>query len=301
MVTTPLQRARSLELPTRDATLHRDRSVQRFWAEHRELLQAAWEEWGTTEQREEPGPAWLDSALLEAVEAAWVDPAKEYAVRELWEEVAPGVHQARFVDSAHLGALRGYLQAAEAASIPVRPPYGIVLNRKGAMLDPRSDGFLAAPGFQVFYKLIMNRVMRPVGRLLFPEVTGFDGQSFGFSIQYQAGMDTSIRPHTDASSITLNINLNLPDEPFEGSEVRFFDPRTGKSKDLVFEPGMAVIHRGHLAHAALPITKGERTNLVLWSYGRGGRVAPRAGAVPTRSAHERWTVPDEAPDGYAPF
>lgn len=131
--------------------------------------------------------------------------------------------------------------------------------------------YLPAPAFQALYRLLMDRIMRPVSQLLLPEVAGFDPQSLGLSIRYQPGMDTSIRPHTDASATTLNINMNRPEEDFSGSEVDFFGPG-GQRTTFTFAPGMAVIHGGGVAHQARPITSGERSNLVLWLYGDQGRM-----------------------------
>lgn len=89
--------------------------------------------------------------------------------------------------------------------------------------------------------------MRPISRMLFPEVMGFDTQTFGFSIYYEPNTDSSIRPHTDASAVTLNINLNLPGEEFTGSQVDFYHPYTGDIKSLTFKPGTAMLHRGNIA------------------------------------------------------
>jgi len=46
--------------------------------------------------------------------------------------------------------------------------------------------------------------------------------------------------------------------------------------NVTFTPGMAVLHRGMLRHAAYPIRKGERIQLIIWVFGPGGyvRVAP---------------------------
>ncbi len=208
--------------------------------------------------------------MRRAVEAAWADPSAETSVRNLWEEVFPGVYKAQFLDLGRLASLRAYLDDVADAGIPLRPPYGISLNRGGAMLDPRSEGYLAAPAFQDFYSTLMNSYMRPISRLLFPDVMGHDTQTFGFSIQWQADADTSLRAHTDASSVTLNINLNLPGEGFEGSGVRFFDRHTRKVDELSFAPGTALIHHGSVPHESMPITQGTRSNFVLWLYGDGG-------------------------------
>ncbi len=291
-----LQRARSLDLPSREAMLQRAPSVQQFWDKNRHLLSDAWREWEESEQEclFTPDDSLLGANLRDAVVQAWEDPTKESAVRDLWQEVSPGVFQCQFFDPERLADLRGYLEDLANAKIPLRPPYGIVLNRRGAMLDPRSEGFLAAPGFQRFYRELVEKYMRPIARLLFPEVMGYDTQTFGFSIQYQAGMDTSLRLHTDASAATLNINLNLPGEEFTGSEVDFYDPNTGRVKRLTFKPGSAMIHRGNVPHAAQPITSGERSNLVLWLYGDHMQIPQQAEQNVDIDAHLRWTVPSLA-------
>ncbi|CZF78437.1 hypothetical protein GCE9029_00835 [Grimontia celer] len=297
-----LDQARNLTLPSRQEMLMRTPTVQKFWDNNRELLSSAWKEWQRTEQ----GNAFkLDESLLnaklrDAVNKAWEDPTTELDVKELWEEVAPGVFQCQFFDPERLAQLRGYLENVANAEIPLRPPYGIALNRHGAMLDKRSEGYLAAPEFQAFYQSVMDKYMRPVARLLFPEVTGYDSQTFGFSIQYQPGVDTSLRLHTDASAATMNINLNLPGEEFTGSEIDYYDPATGVVRRLSFEPGIAMIHRGSVPHAAQPITSGSRTNIVLWLYGDRMQI-PVRGLTQEIDAKARWTVPVSTPDSYAPF
>ncbi|MEM9838107.1 MAG: 2OG-Fe(II) oxygenase [Pseudomonadota bacterium] len=302
MTTNSLHQARSVARPSRDAMLQRQPSVSQFWHQDKELFEKAWREW----EEAHTHAAKLDSTLYDpkfyaTVTEAWENPEAEDKVRELWTEVLPGVYEAQFFDPEKLANLRAYLDDVAHADIPLRPPYGIVLNRGGAMLDPRSEGYLAAPTFQTFYRDLMNRVMRPVSRLLFPEVTGYDTETFGFSIQWQADKDTSLRPHTDASSVTLNINLNLPGEDFSGSAVGFFDRTTGQKVDYTFKPGSAVIHRGDVPHVSQPIIKGERSNFVLWLYGEHGRI-PSFGA-PSRHSdpHERWTIPQPTGDTFAPF
>lgn len=298
-----LAQARALELPSREAMLKRSLSVQQFWDNNKALLADAWKEWDEAERLQAfvPNDALLDSKLREAVTVAWNDPTKEHAVEDLWQEISPGVYQAQFFDPKRLIEFREYLDEIANAQIPMRPPYGIALNRYGAMLDPRSEGYLAAPSFQTFYREIMDKYMRPISRLLFPEVMGFDTQTFGFSIQYEPGIDTSLRAHTDASSATLNVNLNLPDESFEGSEVDFYDPKTGQANRLSFEPGTAMLHRGKIAHAAQPITAGKRTNFVFWLYGDFMQIPGEYDQPKMIDAKERWTIPITKHDAIAPF
>ena len=257
MSATQLQLARALALPSREAMLNREHSVQYFWYNNDQLLTQAWKEWEETEVDTTTftlDDSLLDKNLREAVNAAWQDPSKEYLVKSLLEEVATDVYQFQFFDPERLAVLRGYLEKVWNANIPMRPPYGIVLNRRGAMLDKRSEGYLAAPSFQAFYNQVLNTYMRPISRLLFPEIIGYDTQTFGFSIYYDPSTDASIRPHTDASSVTLNINLNLPGEEFSGSELDFYDQVNAKVVQLSFKPGTAMIHKGNVPHAAKPIT-----------------------------------------------
>ena len=299
-----LHRAQHLTLPTRQAMLQRAPEVSDFWQSNRQLLEEAWQLWDTNPQTRihKPDTFLLDSKLRHAVEQAWQDPSKEQAVKDLWTEVSPGVFQAQFFDPEKLHLLRDYLAAAAEAGIPTRPPYGIALNRHGAMLDARSEGYLAAPSFQHFYQTLMNNYMRPIARLLFPNIIGYDSQTFGFSIQYQAGVDTSLQPHSDASAATLNINMNLPDESFTGSEVDFYDHQTNQVNRLSFTPGSAILHKGSVPHATQPILSGSRSNMVLWLYGERMQIpmAHQAQTLPLDAA-ERWQIPKTAADQYAPF
>jgi len=90
-----------------------------------------------------------------------------------------------------------------------------------------------------------------------------------------------------------------------GSSVDFFDRPTDQVNSLMFEPGMAMIHRGDVPHTAQPITSGSRTNLVLWLYGDHGQV-PRhlfgePAPAPELTPQERWTNPSVPLDAFAPF
>ena len=303
MSTQSLQRARTIERPSRNAMLERHPSVNAFWSQNQNVFEQAWQEWETNggDDHITLDRSLYDPRLRHAVEQGWANPAQEDTLRQLWTEVFPNVYKAQFFDPAHLADLRHYLDRVADAGIPLRPPYGIALNRGGAMLDQRSEGYLAAPEFQSFYRDLMNHFTRPIARLLFPDIFGYDTQTFGFSIQWQAGKDTTLRPHTDASAVTLNINLNLPGEDFSGSAVRFMDPAERKVESLTFEPGTALIHHGNVPHASEPITDGERHNFVLWLYGDQGQI-PRPGApVTPASAQDRWTIPNAPSDSMAPF
>lgn len=308
MSTSSLAQARSLKIPSYDDTLIRKGSVADFWEDNAELLKSAWKEW-EDEQIDLPklDDCIFDEKLQKAIGAAWEDPTNEDAVKDLWEEVTPGVYKTQFFDPEKLAALRTYFDKADNSGVPMRPPYGILLNRGGVMIDPRSVGYFAAPSFQAFYQNLMTSYMRPLGRLMAPEYINDqdDSQSFGFSIEYQPTTEQGIRMHSDSSALTLNINMNLPGEEWEGSSLIFVDPDTHERKIVEFGHGVAVMHRGAIPHAALPLTSGIRKNLVLWLYGQNGRVNRHFPYNEDEQLSQamRWAKPEFCipQDSWAPF
>jgi hypothetical protein len=306
-----VEQARQLPVPTYEQTLRRDNYCYQFWSKNENLLVDAWKEWEKNEGNSLPAldDSLIDPKLRKAIRDAWEDPSKEDAIWDLLEEVSPGVFKCQFLDRDRIKDFREYFDKAAESGIPVRPPYGILLNRKGFMLDERSNGYLATEGFQQFYKMISDDYLRPLGRLCYPYYIqkDDDGETFGFSIQYKPDTETSIREHSDSSTLTFNFNFNVPTEGQEnwaGSSLYFIEPGTYKKNYVGFEPGVAVFHLGAIAHAALPIEKGERSNIVMWLMGKNGRSArTRYGNVMTRE--ERWTKPvkdpNEPADTWAPF
>lgn len=310
-----LHLARQLSLPDRQATLRRDGAVHKFWNEHRTLLEQAWKEWDETPESKTL-PA-LDESVIHpdlrsAFHAAWENPSEdaESKIRNLWEEVHPGVYKCQFLDPDRIADLRAYFMVE--SGIPVRAPYGIVHNRNGCMLDPRSEGYLALPAFQKFYReVLIDTYVRPLAYLFFGDYIQKQdaSESFGFSIHYSPETEQGIRWHSDASAMTFNVNMDPPsssnsNSAWAGSSLIFADRSTGKETEVNFQAGVAVIHRGAIPHTALPITEGERSNLVLWVMGKGGRQAfmPYENQMDPK---ERWSKPvlteDEEPDMWAPF
>lgn len=108
----------------------------------------------------------------------------------------------------------------------------------------------------------------------------------------------ALAEHSDQSTYTININLNTEEEhDYEGSSLYFVGDGSGNGDrsehyPVQQQPGTAVIHRGITRHAALPIERGTRTNLVIWLFGKDGyvRVAPYAKEEQLTPA-ERWAKP----------
>ena len=302
-----LEKARNLQLPSREEMLMRAPTVYQFWDQNDKILEEAWKEWQQTDEANDLPP--LDASIIHpklrhAVDQAWEDPTQEIHLKNVLEEVAPGVYAVQFFDMDKIRVIQAWMDAAAKSGIPTRPPYGIVLNREGFMLDPRSVGYLAAPGFQSFYKdILVDHYIRPLGRLFFPESiqSKDDNTSFGFSIQYRANGDESIRRHSDAGTVTFNINLDAT-KSWTGSELYFWDATAGQRKTVEWKPGYAMMHLGRTQHAALPIESGNRANLVIWTMGKtktrgyGDPMLLEDGTYPEElqlTQEERWTKPTE--------
>jgi hypothetical protein len=88
-----------------------------------------------------------------------------------------------------------------------------------------------------------------------------------FVVTYRIGEDEHLSEHFDNAEVTLNANLGLS---FEAGELCFYGHKDA-AKDApsahhawTAGVGHAVLHLGQQVHAALPITEGERRNLVIW-------------------------------------
>ena len=174
-------------------------------------------------------------------------------------------------------------------------------NRYGLILDGEVNG--AVPALDGLLHDLLEQYLKPMAASFFPDMIKHHDvlEHFAFVIRYQQGEDVSLAEHRDASVATLNLNLNLPSEPYHGSSLYFIDPEDGVTRHYVkFENGQALLHRGSVRHAALPLEGGTRQNLVIWLFGKGGEV--RAETAPyTRdewlTPAERWSVNFSQIDG----
>lgn len=265
-----------------------------WWGDRDATLKKAWDEWWDQSRGSLPAlthETTMDPELREAVEAVRRDPNKETEskVRDRFETVFPKqVYKTPFFTPKGVQQIRQHLDAASyyynnddnknsslSAGIPTRRPNG--MNRYGIILDPSIEGAVSYEGINAYITDLVAGYVRPLARMLFPEMASRnnpedDEESYAFTVRYRSDLDTQLAEHSDASVYTININLNLPsstdDDAYSGSSLYFVDPLTDTEHHVSFAPGMAVVHRGQTRHAALPITKGERHNLVVWLFGR---------------------------------
>jgi len=385
--TSALAKARKLHPPRALNTYDAEYEHAEFWEEHGTLLKEAWKEWwekevfaiishDTDNILKESSDEWLLPELSKALDEAISSPSpqSEEKVKSFWvstptegfsnetgqqqrhrqqfyttQQLPKGVYttSSPLLTPRGISYLRTLLALARSSKIPTRRPNG--MNRNGVILDKDVDGAIPVNAIVESFveKMLVEKVVRPMGRVLFPEFVGCgdDLEYFAFTIQYDGGKnenadadgecghintdnqeidnngltkDFELKEHRDASVITLNINLNLPDEIGYGGSQVFFRPfpieETTTTATLeessfdkctiedgcgtvTFSPGMALLHLGAHRHGSLPIRsisstgqrKNNRFNLVIWLFGKHGdvRIAPHS-TEEQMTLRERW-------------
>jgi hypothetical protein len=203
--------------------------------------------------------------LAPTLRAALADGRPE-ALRAIFDEVHPDIFAFRPLTDAWRQMLleevihfEGWLLETGCRHDPPNSmnSYGVVLDEIG--LQPALSALTA-------------QCIRPVAAQLLPEVGAALDSHHGFAVEYRPGADVELGFHVDASDVTLNLCLG---SSFSGGELYFEGRRcaehrqTGCASSDRFiwphTPGLALLHAGKHRHGALPITAGERMNLILWA------------------------------------
>ena len=286
-----LEKARNLTAPTPQRIVGGETENSDFWEEYNGLLQQAWQEWEEDEAPTLPGLSDIvPQPLWNALQAAPKDPVRyEEQVAHSWTRLGPGV----FVHDQLLDtiALDAYFHAAQDSKIPSRRPNG--RNRYGHIVDADTDGALVAPRLTQWMQDFVQQVVRPTGRVLWPDYMGrderVDDDAYAFTVHYEQGRDESLASHSDASFYTLNINLRLPSTTSRDTKQLRIQDDDGDWHEIAFWPGRAVLHRGILKHQAL--SSHERLNLIVWIRGSDEyvRIAPFPPSE-RMSIQERWNL-----------
>jgi hypothetical protein len=323
-----IEQARRLSVPAPSAMRNGEFEGAAFWAAHDSLLRRAWLEYErahpalfTFDSAFEA--AYVHPAMREAIAALRREAAagssssssssssadglagglagdgvghgrlaaleQQLLREELFDELAPGVWGTRRLFTARFCAdMLAELRRQAGAGIPLRRPNG--MNRYGTILGD--------VGFGAALTGLAAKYVRPLAEALFPaSVGGADAaEQYAFAIRYKVGEDVALAEHRDASVATLNLCLGT--DAFEGGGLEFVQQqdappahphRAATTSHLAWEPGLAILHLGQLRHAALPLTSGERANMVVWLHAAHGvvRVAPYEPSEQL-SARERW-------------
>ncbi|XP_022085664.1 2-oxoglutarate and iron-dependent oxygenase domain-containing protein 2-like [Acanthaster planci] len=131
--------------------------------------------------------------------------------------------------------------------------YGVLLNELGFNAQ--------------FVTPLVQDYVTPVTRLLYPECGGTSLDSHkAFVVKYKVGEDLSLAYHYDNAEVTLNVSLGK--EFTEGSlyfgNMRWVPLHETACSEYMHKPTFALLHRGQHMHGALPISSGERYNLIIW-------------------------------------
>ena len=287
----PLHDARALPPPPPpNVTTGGESENVDYWNQHGQLLRSAWQEFGLADATlQKLSSLDIHPPLYHACEAAKHHPRaeKEHEVRAQFHEILPEVYTGSILTVKAISKLRRELARIASSGIPTRRPNG--MNRFGIIPDRDVDGGVAN-GVDSFIASLIELYVRPILQTMFPKFVGVDDATdfFAFTIQYNVSGDRSLAEHRDASVATLNLNLNTErefEDGLKGSSLYFVDDeeaaaggelhvnRTIRKREVVLEPGMALLHRGGRRHAALPlIGDGMRQNLVIWLFGKDGYV-----------------------------
>lgn len=177
-------------------------------------------------------------------------------------QLAEGVYTLPIFSRAFCTLLCEELAHFQASGLPCGQPNS--MNRFGALLDEL--GFTPA-----FIDPLMLDWIRPLAAAL-PALAAVGGASLdlhrAFVVRYRMGEDEKLSAHFDNAEVTLNANLGID---FDAGELLFYGHKdsAGSAPIAAHEwseqpVGHGVLHLGQHVHAALPITSGERVNLVVW-------------------------------------
>ncbi|XP_012819960.1 2-oxoglutarate and iron-dependent oxygenase domain-containing protein 2 isoform X2 [Xenopus tropicalis] len=131
--------------------------------------------------------------------------------------------------------------------------YGILLNELG-FVDA-----LTAP--------LCEKYIEPLTSLLFPDWGGGCLDSHrAFVVKYALQEDLDLSCHYDNAEVTLNVSLG---KEFTDGNLYFSDMKEVPVNERTYAEvehitGQGILHRGQHVHGALPISSGERWNLILW-------------------------------------
>ena len=158
------------------------------------------------------------------------------------------------------------------------------MNRHGVLLDEI--------GFQPFFDQLRSSFIQPMARKLFGMPHLILDSHRAFVVKYAINEDVELAAHFDNAEITLNVALS---RDFDEGELIFNDVENTKSLfgyEHKFCHG--VLHKGSHIHQALPITTGERWNLVVWTRSSSARkeLCPMCRAPPSLMAAPKGTYGD---------
>ncbi|XP_070820221.1 2-oxoglutarate and iron-dependent oxygenase domain-containing protein 2 [Chaetodon trifascialis] len=176
----------------------------------------------------------------------------------LEEEAAVRVYRFPVFEKSFCEELVEELEHFEQSSAPKGRPntmnhYGILLNELGF-----DEGFITP---------LREHYLHPLTSLLFPDCGGrcLDSHK-AFVVKYDMEEDLDLSYHYDNAEVTLNVSLG---KDFTEGNLYFGDMKQvplneTECSEVEHRVTEGLLHRGQHMHGALPISSGQRWNLIIW-------------------------------------
>ncbi|XP_029917010.1 2-oxoglutarate and iron-dependent oxygenase domain-containing protein 2 [Myripristis murdjan] len=185
--------------------------------------------------------------------------ASEQGLLDLLQtEAASRVYRFTVFEKSFCEQLIEELEHFERSSAPKGRPntmnhYGILLNELGF-----DEGFITP---------LREHFLLPVTSLLYPDCGGrcLDSHK-AFVVKYDMHEDLDLSYHYDNAEVTLNVSLG---KDFTDGNLYFGDMRQvplseTECSEVEHRVTEGLLHRGQQMHGALPISSGQRWNLIIW-------------------------------------
>lgn len=203
--------------------------------------------------------SYLSTKLKQIVEYCRSSDATEDGLLDLLEEeAAPRVYHFPVFEKSFCEQLVEEMEHFEQSSAPKGRPntmnhYGILFNELGF-----DEGFITP---------LREQYLQPLTSLLFPDCGGrcLDSHK-AFVVKYDMNEDLDLSYHYDNAEVTLNVSLG---KDFTEGNLYFGDMRQvpvseTECSEVEHRVTEGLLHRGQHMHGALPITSGQRWNLIIW-------------------------------------
>ncbi|CAI5651267.1 unnamed protein product [Oreochromis niloticus] len=203
--------------------------------------------------------SYLASEFKQIVEYCQSSSATEEGLLDLLEEqAAPRVYRFPLFDKSFCEDLMEELEHFEQSGAPKGRPntmnqYGILLNELGF------DEHFITP--------LREQYLLPLTSLLYPDCGGrcLDSHK-AFVVKYDMNEDLDLSYHYDNAEVTLNVSLG---KEFTEGNLYFGDMRQvpvseTECSEVEHRVTEGLLHRGQHMHGALPISSGQRWNLIIW-------------------------------------
>lgn len=173
-------------------------------------------------------------------------------------------------------ALCAELSSFEESGLPMGRPNS--MNRHGLLLSEL--------GFGPLLDELLAGYVQPLAALLYPHAGGGSLDSHrAFTVKYRPGPDEQLSRHYDNAEVTLNVCIGQLAQTatqggggeggaelacgFEGGEIVFSGLNLSGSPQqpsvaVGHSVGRGLLHVGAQMHQALPVTEGERVNVIIW-------------------------------------